>query len=82
MKGTLSQKTKALFYEPRQWTWCCSYGLVKKYAEKCLNILQTEQFIKLGHDPTKSIENKLQQLPLRKIFGPELISFRTVYLYY
>ena len=32
-----------------------------KYAGKCLRILQTEQFTKLRHDPTKSIENKIQR---------------------
>ena len=37
-----------------------------KYTEKCLNILQTEQFTKLRHDPTKPIENKIQQ-ELRKL---------------
>ena len=37
-----------------------------KYTEKCLNTLQTEQFTKLKHDPTKSIKNKIQQ-KLRKL---------------
>ena len=37
-----------------------------KYTAKCLNILQTEQFTKLRHDPTKSIENKIQR-ELRKL---------------
>ena len=37
-----------------------------KYTEKCLNILQTEQFTKLRHDPTKSIESKIQR-ELRKL---------------
>ena len=32
-----------------------------KYIEKCLSILQTEQFTKLRYDPTKSIQNKIQQ---------------------
>ena len=32
-----------------------------KNTEKYLNIPQTEQFTKLRHDPTKSIENKIQQ---------------------
>ena len=36
------------------------------YTEKCLNILQNEQFIKLRHDPTKSIENQIQR-ELRKL---------------
>ena len=37
-----------------------------KCTEKCLNILQTEQFTKLRHDPTKSFENKIQR-ELRKL---------------
>ena len=37
-----------------------------KYTEKFLNILQTEKFTKLRHDPTKSIENKIQR-ELRKL---------------
>ena len=36
------------------------------YTEKCLNILQNEQFIKLRHDPTNSIENQIQR-ELRKL---------------
>ena len=36
------------------------------YTEKCLNILQNEQFIKLRHDPTNSIENHIQR-ELRKL---------------
>ena len=37
-----------------------------KYTEKCLGIFQIEQFTKLRHDPTKSIENKIQR-ELRKL---------------
>ena len=37
-----------------------------KYTEKCLSILQTGQFTKLRHDPTKSIKNKIQW-ELRKL---------------
>ena len=37
-----------------------------KYTGKCLNILQTEQFSKLRHNPTKSTENKIQR-ELRKL---------------
>ena len=37
-----------------------------KNTQKCLNILQTEQFTKQRHDPTKSIENKIQR-ELRKL---------------
>ena len=36
------------------------------YTEKCLNILQNEQFIKLRHDPTNSIKNQIQR-ELRKL---------------
>ena len=32
-----------------------------KYIEKCLDILQTEQFTKLSYGPTMSIKNKIQQ---------------------
>ena len=37
-----------------------------KYTGKCLNILHTEQFSKLWHNPAKSIENKIQR-ELRKL---------------
>ena len=30
-----------------------------KYTGKCLELLQTNQFMKLNHDPTKSIEGKI-----------------------
>ena len=33
-----------------------------KYTNKCQELLQTDHFIKLNHDPTKSIEGKIQQL--------------------
>ena len=36
-----------------------------KYTNKCLKILQTNQFTKLYHDSTKSVEGKIQRL-LRK----------------
>ena len=32
-----------------------------KNTQKCLNILQTEQFTKQRHVPTKTIENKIQR---------------------
>ena len=32
-----------------------------RYTNKCLNILNTEQFRKLDEDPTKSIEAKIQR---------------------
>ena len=32
-----------------------------KYTEKCLNLLTSNQFNKLSHDPTKSVENKLRE---------------------
>ena len=31
-----------------------------KYTNKCLELLQTNQFIKLNHNPAKSIEGKIQ----------------------
>ena len=37
-----------------------------KYHEKCLELLNTDQFTKLNHDPTKKIEAKIQRV-LRKI---------------
>ena len=37
-----------------------------KYTGKCLELLQTNQFMKLNHDPTKSIEGKIQRM-LRKV---------------
>ena len=37
-----------------------------KYTGKCLELLQTNQFMKLNHDPTKSIEGKIQRV-LRKV---------------
>ena len=36
-----------------------------KYKNKCLEILETDQFTKLNHDPTKSIEEMTKRL-LRK----------------
>lgn len=38
-----------------------------EYNGKCLHILQTEQFTKLRHDPTKSIEKKMQRKLATKI---------------
>ena len=37
-----------------------------KYNYKCLELLQTDQFIILNHDPTKSIEGKIQRI-MRKL---------------
>ena len=37
-----------------------------KYKAKCLELLQTNKFSKLKHDPTKSFENKIQRI-LRKL---------------
>ena len=37
-----------------------------KYIDKCLGLLQTNQFMKLNNDPTKSIEGKIQRM-LRKV---------------
>ena len=36
-----------------------------KYTNRCLEILETNQFTKLNHDPTKSVEEMIQRL-LRK----------------
>ena len=36
-----------------------------KYTNICLEILETNQFTKLNHDPTKSVEEMIQRL-LRK----------------
>ena len=33
-----------------------------KYRNKSLEILETNQFIKFNHDPTKSVEGKIQRL--------------------
>ena len=38
----------------------------KTYTEKCLNLLNTSSFIQLDHDPTKTIEGKIQR-PIRNI---------------
>ena len=38
-----------------------------KYTEKCLHALQTEQFTKLRHDPTKSIEKKKNTAGIKEI---------------
>ena len=37
-----------------------------KYTDKCLELLQTDRFVKLNHDSTKSIKGKLQCI-LRKV---------------
>ena len=37
-----------------------------KYTEKCLDLLNSNQFKKLDHDPTKAVENKIKRA-LRKI---------------
>ena len=33
-----------------------------KYKNKCVEILETNQFIKLNHDPTKSVGGTIQRL--------------------
>ena len=43
-------------------TWYCING---QNTNKCLEILETNQFTKLNHNPTKSVEVKIQRL-LRK----------------
>ena len=37
-----------------------------KYTEKCLNLLNTDSFVKLNYDPIKTIEGKIER-SLRKI---------------
>ena len=37
-----------------------------KYTDKCLELLQMNQFMKLNHDPTKSIEGKIQHIAKSK----------------
>ena len=37
-----------------------------KYTEKCLNLLNTDGFVRLNYDSTKTIEGKIQR-SLRKI---------------
>ena len=37
-----------------------------KYTEECLNMLNSNQFKKLDHDPTKAAKNKIKRT-LRKI---------------
>ena len=37
-----------------------------KYTDKCLELLQTNQFTKLNHDQTKSVEGEIQRI-LRKV---------------
>ena len=32
-----------------------------KYTEKCLNMLNSNQFKKLDHDPTKAVKNKIKR---------------------
>ena len=38
----------------------------KKYTEKCINLLHTDSFIRLDHNPSKTIEGKIQR-SMRKI---------------
>ena len=33
-----------------------------RYTTKCLELLQTNQLIKLNHDPIESIEGKIQHI--------------------
>ena len=60
------KKTKYLYHETRQRTLDVVVMDRSKYIEKCLHILQTEQFTKLRNDPTKSIEKKIRR-ELRKM---------------
>ena len=50
-----------------------------KYTDKCLELLQTNQFMKLNHDPTKPIEGKIQRI-LRKV--KNRLSSKEYYLLY
>jgi len=50
-----------------------------KYAEKCLALLQSQQFTKLTVDPTKTIEGKIQRA-VRKI-KPHLSEFQYKNIY-
>ena len=61
-------KNQSIFIMKQDKEHCVLVMDKSKYTEKCLNTLPTEQFTKLGHDPTKSIENKIQQ-ELRKLKG-------------
>ena len=50
-----------------------------KYTDKCLELLQTNQFMKLNHDPNKPIEGKIQRI-LRKV--KKKLSFTEYYQSY
>ena len=50
-----------------------------KYTEKCLHILQIEQFTKLRDDPPKSAENKIHW-ELRKLKTRLTIKGITIYI--
>ena len=51
---TRSQKKKYLYHETRQRTWDVVVMDRSKYIEKCLHILQTEQFTKLSYIPVSN----------------------------
>ena len=38
----------------------------KKHTEKCFNLLHTDSFIQIDHDPAKTIVEKIQRI-IRKI---------------
>ena len=38
-----------------------------KSTKKCLEILETNQFAKLNHDPTKLVEGKIQRTITEKV---------------
>ena len=47
----------------KQDKWCIVVLMDRtKYRNKSLEILETNQFIKFNHDPTKSVEGKIQRL--------------------
>ena len=33
----------------------------KKYTEKCLNLIHTDNFIQRDHDPTKTVKGKIER---------------------
>ena len=53
------QETTILCNDGSQSTWSCHHE--PKYHEKCLELLNTDPFTKLNHDPTKKTEAKIQR---------------------
>ena len=49
-----------------------------KYTEKCLDMLISNQFKKLDHDPTKAVKNKIERALSKiehKLFKQDYIRF-------